>query len=148
MTGKYFGQFEEGDTYTSQWKYLGESHFHRFCDLAGLREPLFESRGHADEDDRWLIPGFMTVSMAAGLFSQSGWTHETSLALLEVGGIAWENPVFAGDEFRIRVEVVDTVPTSSDRGGVTELAWEGENRDGETVLEMSTKHFIEKRSEE
>lgn len=145
--GKYFHEFEEGETYTSPWRTISESHFWRFADITRLNEPLFEDREFVTEEaglEDWLVPGWLTSSCSIGLFLRSNWFHGTVLAILEVKSMSWDEPVIVGDEIRTNVEVVDTTETSSDRGGVVELSWLTENRDGDAVMQMNSTHFIKK----
>lgn len=79
-----------------------------------------------------------------GLFSRSGWIDGTGLAMLGAEELEFTNPVSVGDEIRTRVEVADTSPTSSDRGGVVVLDWEVQTQDEDVVLEMTSSHFIKK----
>lgn len=145
--GKYFEEWEEGDVYQSPWRAISESHFWRFADITRLNEPLFENKRFVTEEidaDDWLVPGWLTASCAIGLFLRSGWFHETVVAILEVNGLKWTAPVIVGDEIRINVSVAETNPTSSDERGVVTLEWEVENRDEETVMEMTSSHLIKK----
>lgn len=146
MTGKYYEEFAVGQTYESVWKTVSESAFRRFVELAGLQEPLFESRAFlADETDYdgLLVPGYLTMSLALGLFTRSGWLDGTGLAMLG-GEFSFDGPVVADDEIRTHVEVTDTTPTSSDRGGIIELEWETETDNGDLVFTMTSTHFIKK----
>lgn len=148
MQGKHFEDFAIGDTYRSVWKAVTASHVHRFVDLVGLAEPLFESGAHLESElghDRWMAPGILTLSLSVGLFSRSGWIEGTAVAMLGIEELTWEAPVLAGDELRIRVECVETAPTDGDEAGVVTLGWVTENRDGETVLSMTTTHYMKKR---
>ncbi|MFB6312135.1 MAG: MaoC family dehydratase [Salinirussus sp.] len=149
MRGKFFEDFAVGDTYQSVWKTVTPSHVHRFVDLIGLAEPLFESASHLASDlghDRWMAPGILTLSLSVGLFSRSGWIEGTAVAMLGIETLSWEAPVLAGNEIRIQVECVDTTATGAEEAGVVTLDWTTENRDGETVLSMRTTHYMKKRS--
>lgn len=148
MTGKHFEEMAVGDSYESVWKTVSESAFRRFVELAGIQEPLFESRMFLAEEtdhDGLLVPGYLTMSLALGLFTRSGWLDGTGLAMLG-GEFSFDGPVFADDEIRTRVEVTDKTPTSSDRGGIIELEWETETHDGDVVFTMTSTHFIKKQS--
>lgn len=145
MASKRFGDFEPGQTYESQWRVVSEADFRRFLDLCGIREPLFEDEQFREEagHEEWVVPGFLTASFSLGLFLRSGWFDRTGLAMLGAEEMEFENPVYVGDEIRTTVEVIDTHETSSDRGGVVDLAWETETRT-ETVLTLTSAHFIRK----
>lgn len=149
MDGKYFEDFSAGDEYVSPWRVVSESDLRRFLDLTGVREPLFESRQFLrtrTDHDRWIVPGFLTLSFSLGLFTRSGWIDGTGLAMLGAESLSFDNPVLVEDEIRVRVECFETTPTSSDRGGVIVLDWVTENQNDETVIEMTSSHFIKKRA--
>lgn len=148
MDGKHFEEFAVGESYVSPWRYLSESDLRRFVALAGIEEPLFESRQFLEaETDHptWIVPGYLTLSAALGLFTRSGWFEGTGLAMLGAESLSFEAPVYVGDEIRAVVEVAATEPTSSDRGGVVTLEWTVENDDGDPVLTMTSTHFLKKR---
>lgn len=148
MDGKYYKDFTVGDSYTSSWRYISESDLREFLTLTGLQEPLFESRQFLESEtdhETWIVPGFLTLSYSLGLFSRSEWIDGTGLAMLGAEDLEFTNPVSVGDEIRTRVEVADTSPTSSDRGGVVVLDWEVFTQDDDTVIEMTSSHFIKKR---
>lgn len=147
MDGKHFEEFTVGDSYTSPWRYISESDLRQFLALTGLQEPLFESRQFLDSEtdhETWIVPGYLTLSYSLGLFSRSGWIEGTGLAMLGAADLEFLNPVSVGDEIRTRVEVSDTTPTSSDRGGVVDLEWDVLTQDDTVVLEMTSSHFIQK----
>lgn len=148
MDGKHFEDFEVGDRYESAWRYVSESDLRRFLDLAGIREPLFESRRFVDEHtdhDGWLVPGFLTMSFSLGLFSRSGWIDGTGFAFLGAEELDFEAPVLVGDEIRTVVETAGTRPTSSDEYGLVTLEWRTEKDDGETAMTMTSSHLILRR---
>lgn len=148
MDGKHFEEFTVGDSYTSPCRYISESDLRQFLALTGLQEPLFESRQFLDSEtdhETWIVPGYLTLSYSLGLFSRSGWIEGTGLAMLGAADLEFLNPVSVGDEIRTRVEVSDTTPTSSDRGGVVDLEWVVLTQDDTVVLEMTSSHFIRKR---
>lgn len=148
MDGKHFEEFTVGDSYASPWRYISESDLRQFLALTGLQEPLFESRQFLDSEtdhETWIVPGYLTLSYSLGLFSRSGWIEGTGLAMLGAADLEFVNPVSVGDEIRTRVEVSDTTPTSSDRGGVVDLEWVVLTQDDTVVLEMTSSHFIQKR---
>lgn len=148
MEGKYFQEFEPGESYVSPWRFVSDSDIRRFTDLTGMREPLFDSQQFIEDEtdlETWIAPGFLTLSFALGLFMRSGWLHRTGLALLEIEKISFEEPVPVGSEIRAIVETTETMPTSSARGGVVTLDWNVENQDRDTVVTMESKHFIKKR---
>lgn len=147
MDGKLYDEFTVGDTYTSSWRYISESDLRQFLALTGIQEPLFESRQFLESEtdhERWIVPGYLTLSYSLGLFSRSGWIDGTGLAMLGAEELEFTNPVAVGDEIRTRVEVTDTSPTSSDRGGVVVLDWEVQTQDESVVIEMTSSHFIKK----
>ncbi|WP_254525844.1 MaoC family dehydratase [Natrinema caseinilyticum] len=148
MDGKYYEDFTVGETYTSSWRYISESDLRQFLALTGLQEPLFESRQFLESEtdhETWIVPGYLTLSYSLGLFSRSGWIEGTGLAMLGADSLEFTNPVSVGDEIRTHVEVADTSPTSSDRGGVVVLDWIVLTHDDDVVIEMTSSHFIKKR---
>jgi acyl dehydratase len=146
VRGKLFGEFEVGDSYTTVWKTVMEGHLTQFIGLTQLEEPLFEDKQFLDEEtqyDDWIVPGLLTMSMALGLFSRSGWLEDTGLALMNLDA-SFDAPVHVGDAIRVDIEVVDTHPTSREDGGVIELEWDIHTREGGTAITVESAHFIRK----
>lgn len=145
MDGKHYEEFTVGDAYMSSWRYISESDLRQFLALTGLQEPLFESKRFLEvETDHktWIVPGYLTMSYALGLFSRSGWIDGTGLAMLGAEDLEFTHPVAVGDEIRTRVEVVSATSTSSARGGIVVLDWVVTNQDDEVVVELTSSHFI------
>lgn len=147
MDGKHYQEFSIGDTFVSSWRYISESDLRRFLSLTGIQEPLFESQQFLEAEtdhEAWIVPGYLTLSYSLGLFSRSGWLDGTGLAMLGAEELEFTNPVSVGDEIRTRVEVTDKTPTSSDRGGIVVLQWDIATQNDDTVVEMTSSHFIKK----
>lgn len=148
VRGKYFEEFDEGDAFVSHWKKIRETHFVNFVTNNGFVEPMFDDPEFGEDaagHQKQMIPGFLTMATAYGFFTQSNWLTETGLALMDCS-ISFEEPVFVDDDIRCKFEVEGTTATSSDRGGVVELAWDIESRDDdiELVAEMESTHFVRK----
>lgn len=155
MAKQYFEKFNVGDTYTSDWRTISESDLRRFLDLTGLREPAFESKRALSEyheimgnedDGRWMVPGFLTLTFSLGLISRSGYFDHTGLALLGLDNTRYENPTYVNDEIRVIVETTKLNPTSGDLAGVVEMHWKTENQKGDLVMETDSSHYILKES--
>lgn len=148
MTGKYYSDCEVGDVYSSPWQYVSESTLRRYLDLAGIHEHLFDDKEYLEtetEFDGWLIPGFLTLTLALGLFNRSGWLKDTGLAMLGANDIEFEEPVFVGDELQVDFEVIEKIPTSSDRGGILRFEWRIGTRSNDVVMRLTSKHFVKKK---
>jgi acyl dehydratase len=146
VRGKLFHEFEVGDSYTTVWKTVMEGHLTQFMGLTQLEEPLFEDKQFLEEEthyDDWIVPGMLTMSMALGLFSRSGWLDDTGLALMNLDA-SFDSPVHVGDAMRADIEVVDTHETSREDGGVVELEWDIHTREHETAITVESAHFIRK----
>jgi acyl dehydratase len=146
VRGKLFHEFEVGDSYTTVWKTVMESHLTGFMGLTQLEEPLFEDKEFLEAEtpyDDWIVPGMLAMSMALGLFSRSGWLEDTGLALMNLDA-SFDAPVHVGDTMRADIEVVDTHETSREDGGVVELEWDIHTREGGTAITVDSAHFIRK----
>lgn len=146
--GKHFEEFKPGQKYVSSWKTVTETHFINFLNNNGFIEPMFDDPEFREDiagHSRQMVPGFLTMSMSYGFFTQSNWLTETGLALADCS-ISFEEPVFVNDDIRCRISVSDTIPTSSDRGGIVLLEWEIEARDEdiEVVATIESSHFVRK----
>ncbi|WP_254533849.1 hypothetical protein [Natrinema gelatinilyticum] len=64
--------------------------------------------------------------------------------MLGAESLEFTNPVSVGDEIRTHVEVMETSPMSSDRGGVV-LDWIVLTHNDDVVIEMTSSPFVKKR---
>jgi acyl dehydratase len=121
-TGKYFDDFEIGDTWESPARTITEADLVIFAGFSGDFNPI-----HTDEE--WakttqfggrIFHGPGVFAIATGLESRLGLKEGTAIAFL---GMTWnlKDAVRIGDTIRVRETVAECKPSSSkpDRGIVT-----------------------------
>jgi acyl dehydratase len=121
-TGKYFDDFEIGDTWESPARTITEADLVTFAGFSGDFNPI-----HTDEE--WakttqfggrIFHGPGVFAIATGLESRLGLKEGTAIAFL---GMTWnlKDAVRIGDTIRVREMIAEKKPSSSkpDRGIVT-----------------------------
>ena len=122
MTGRYYGEFEPGETIEhARRRTVSESDNQRFCDLTMNAQPLHLDAAFAAETTfgERIVNGLYTLSLAVALTIPET-TDGTIVANLGYDAVEHPNPVFHGDTIRARSTVTDKRETSDgDRGIVT-----------------------------
>ena len=123
MTGKYFEEFEVGETIEHEKRRtISESDNQRFCDLTMNQQPLHLDTEFAagTEFGERLVNGLYTMSLAVGL-SIPDTTDGTIVANLAYDDVEHPAPVFHGDTIRVRTTVTDKRETSDGERGVVTM---------------------------
>ncbi len=120
--GKYFEEFEVGNTYETARRTVTEADVVTFAGVSGDFNPLHtdEEFGKANTPFKTRIAhGMLVVSIATGLANQLGVFEGTSLALLSMT-IKYTGAVMFGDTVRLVLKVSAKKESSKpDRGVVT-----------------------------
>ncbi|MFB6093631.1 MAG: MaoC family dehydratase [Halanaeroarchaeum sp.] len=152
MTGKYYEDFEEGETIEHpRRRTITESDNQRFCDLTMNQQPL-----HLDADfaadtafGERVVNGLYTMSLAVGITIPET-TDGTIVANLAYDDVEHPAPVFHGDTVAVESHVTEKRETSDgDRGVVTmHVTVRAVNRPDEPIVcEFDRTVLSEKRPE-
>ncbi|PSP52428.1 molybdenum cofactor biosynthesis protein [Halobacteriales archaeon QH_3_68_24] len=123
MPGKYYGEFEVGETIEHEKRRtVSESDNQRFCDLTMNQQPLHLDAAHAADTEfgERLVNGLYTMSLAVGL-SIPDTTDGTIVANLSYDDVEHPEPVFHGDTVRAQSTVTDKRETSDGERGVVTM---------------------------
>jgi acyl dehydratase len=90
--------------------------------------------------------GFQTAAISFGLYTASGAFDACGMGSPGCDRIRWRRPVRPGDELRVEAEVVEASPAREPGGrNQIKLNIRTLNQDGETVLDMTTIHYVKSR---
>lgn len=123
MTGRYYGDFEVGETIEhDKRRTISEADNQAFCDMTMNQQPL-----HLDADfaadtgfGERLVNGLYTMSLAVGLTIPET-TDGTIVANLSYDNVEHPDPVFHGDTIRVRSTVTEKRETSDGERGVVTM---------------------------
>ncbi|MFB6085021.1 MAG: MaoC family dehydratase [Halorientalis sp.] len=122
MTGKYYEEFEVGETIEhDKRRTVSERDNQQFCDMTMNQQPLHLDAEFAADTQfgQRLVNGLYTMSLAVGLTIPDT-TDGTIVANLSYDNVEHPNPLFHGDTIRVQSTVTDKRETSDgDRGIVT-----------------------------
>jgi acyl dehydratase len=138
MTGKYYGEFEVGETVEhDRRRTVSEADNQRFCDLTMNQQPLHLDAEFAADTDfgERLVNGLLTMSLAVSMTIPET-TDGTIVANLGYDNVEHPEPVFHGDTLRARTTVTDKRETSDGERGVVEMHVEVLNQDDTVVCEF------------
>jgi len=138
MTGKYYGEFEVGETIEhGRMRTVSEADNQRFCDLTMNQQPL-HLNGEFAADTQFgerLVNGLLTMSLAVSMTIPET-TDGTIVANLGYDNVEHPEPVFHGDTLRAQTTVTDKRETTDGERGVVDMHVEVLNQDDDTVCEF------------
>jgi len=132
MTGKYYGEFEVGETIEhDKRRTISESDNQQFCDTTMNQQPLHLDAAFAADTQfgERVVNGLYTMSLAVGLTIPDT-TDGTIVANLSYDDVEHPNPVFHGDTIRAQSTVTDKRETSDGERGVVTMHVEVFKLDG------------------
>ena len=96
---------------------------------------------------RLAISGWMTCSMAMGLYVRNFTLKASSMGSPGVEKIKWLKPVYPGDQLTLRQRIVDTKPMRSHADlGMARGVMEMFNQDGDQVLMIDAWGMFQRRT--
>ena len=123
MTGKYFEEFEVGETIEHEKRRtVSECDNQAFCDMTMNQQPLHLDADFAAETDfgARLVNGLYTMSLAVGMTIPET-TDGTIVANLSYDSVEHPNPVFHGDTVYARTTVTEKRETSDGERGIVRM---------------------------
>ena len=146
--GRYFEDFEIGDTY-KHWpgKTITEYDDHLFCMITMNHHPVHTNAWFAEHESvhgKNLVVGNLVYSLVLGMSVPD--VSGSAIANLEVESLTHKRPTFHGDTIYAETRVLDKRESSSkpDRGVVT-VETKGFNQRGEEVCYFRRKVMVWKR---
>lgn len=124
LNSPHFEDFEVGSTIATMRRTIAEADMLAFIQLTGLFEELWLDAGKAEATGLYagrLVPGYMTLSFAEGLFVLSGWMRN-AVGMLGVDELKWLAPVACGDTIRAEIEVLEARLSRDPARGVVVMA--------------------------
>lgn len=150
MTGKYYEDFEVGETIEhATRRTISEADNQRYCDLTMNQQPLHLDAEFASDTQfgRRLVNGLYTLSLAVSM-TISDTTDGTIVANLGYDDVEHPTPVFHGDTIRAETTVKSKRETSDGERGVVEMAVDVFNQDDDVVCSFSRTVLSLKRPDE
>lgn len=132
--GRYFEEFEVGDTFVSAGRTVTETDIVNFAGITGDYTQIHTNVEVARQGvfGRRIAHGMLGLSLASGLLVQLGFIEGTVLALRE---LTWKfsQPVFIGDTIHTEAMVAKLKPLPRLGGGALTLDVRVVNQEDETV---------------
>jgi len=138
MTGKYYEEFEVGETIEhDRRRTISEADNQRFCDLTMNQQPLHLDAEFAEETQfgERLVNGLLTMSLGVSMTIPET-SDGTIVANLSYDNVEHPEPVFHGDTLRARTTVEDKRETSDGERGIVNMRVEVLNQDDTVVCEF------------
>jgi len=141
IRGKYFEEFQEGETYLTSRRTLREGDLMDFCNLCWFNLSMFFDDIYAEKEMPYkspVFPGPFIIPLAIGLFLKLGVYERTVIALLGIQNLKFKTSLRVGDTMEVKVEILTKKDskTYSDRGILLSLFTINK------ILHDLTKEFI------
>ncbi|HKL29927.1 MAG TPA: MaoC family dehydratase [Natrialbaceae archaeon] len=149
MTGRYFEEFEVGETIEhDKRRTISERDNQAFSDLTMNQQPLHLDAEFAEgtQFGERLVNGLYTMSLAVGLTIPET-TDGTIVANLSYDDVEHPNPVFHGDTIEVQSTVTDKRETSDGERGIVTMHVEVYNQHDDLVCSFDRTVLSLKREE-
>jgi len=144
---RYFEDYETGRVYEFGSIALGEPEIIEFARRFDPQDMHVDpERARAGRFGGIIASGWHTIGTAMRLYVDHYLSSVASLASPGVDEVRWPNPVRPGDSIRIRVTILETIPSRSkaDRG-VVRARIEGFNQKDEPILSLLAISILARR---
>ncbi len=144
----HFEDFAVGEVMRTMRRTVAEADMLAFVQLTGLFEELWLDAGKAAATGLYqgrLVPGYMTLSFAEGLFVLAGWMRN-AVGMLGVTDVRWKAPVACGDTIRAEIEVLEARPSKNPERGVVVMSHRVLNQNDVEVLGYRSARLIRSRA--
>jgi acyl dehydratase len=142
--GAYFEDFVPGETIETMRRTVAEADMLAFVQLTGLFEELWLDAAKAESTGLYsgrLVPGYMTLAFAEGLFVLAGW-NRNAVGMLGITDLKWDAPVVCGDTIRAQIDVAEARLTSKPERGMVQLRHRVLNQSDTVVLSYESARLI------
>lgn len=145
MTGKYFEEFEIGETFETKTRTVTEADISSFAGLSGDYTEIHTSEEVAKDTifGTRIAHGPLVFSIGVGLTTHIGYTEETVIGLYGIDNMRFPTPVFPGDTIRTVQEVTEL--EEREKGGVVTLKTTVYNQDDEVCVVWDHRKMVEYR---
>jgi acyl dehydratase len=150
LTTAHLEDFVAGRVIETMHRSVAEADMLGFVQLTGLFEELWLDAGRAESTGLYsgrLVPGYMTLTFAEGLFVLTG-SMRNAVGMLGVTDVHWKGPVTVGDTIRCEVEVVESRASRNPDRGVVVLEHRVLNQHDAVVLTYRSARLIRSREME
>lgn len=143
----HFEDFVRGQVMRTIRRTIAEADMLAFVQLTGLFEELWLDAGRTEATGLYqgrLVPGYLTLSFAEGLFVIGGWTRN-AVGMLGVDDVRWNAPLVCGDTIHAEVEVMEARASRSPDRGVVVMRHRVLKQDGTEVLSYQSARLVQTR---
>ena len=129
-------ELEVGDVVTTMSRTISATDTEQFAVLTGDPLPQFLSRRRAQEagfEDQ-VVPGYLTLALAAGLRHHVGLTGHV-IFFMGMDKMRLLAPVYVGDSIKTRIELLDKKATKKPDRVICNYRWQILNQDEKAVAE-------------
>lgn len=93
-----------------------------------------------------IAPGYLTASITFGLFADTGALAACGMGSPGIDKLRWHKPVRTGDVLHVEAEIIEVSPAPEPGGrDAIRIAYTTLNQRGETVLTLTSLHFVRRR---
>jgi acyl dehydratase len=143
----HFEDFTVGRIIPTARRTITEADLATFIGLGGFFEEIFmcTDSSVATPFEGRVVPGYLTLVVAEGLFTLTGMMHH-AVGLLSLDGARWIEPVKCGDTLRVEITIAAARRTRRGDRGVVTSSHRVLRQDGQPVLTYETSRMILMRS--
>lgn len=145
--GKYYEDFEVGDTFVTPRRTITETDLINFAGLSGDFNPIHTDHVYAADSPygQPVVYGLLILSIVTGLTARLGIFDGTIIAMLGVDNWRFVGPVLVGDTIHVRMTIQDKRETSHAGRGILVRGYEVLNQRDDVVQTGAMTLMIRRR---
>jgi acyl dehydratase len=147
--GKYFEEFEIGDTFVTPRRTITETDLIQFAGMSGDYNPIHTDHVYAADSPygQPVVYGLLVLSIVTGLTARLGIFDGTIIAMLGIDNWKFAGPVFVGDTIHVRMTIISKRETSRPDRGILVRDYEVLNQRDEVVQTGSMTLMIRRKEQ-
>jgi acyl dehydratase len=147
--GKYFEEFEIGDTFVTPRRTITETDLIQFAGMSGDFNPIHTDHVYAADSPygQPVVYGLLVLSVVTGLTARLGIFDGTIIAMLGIDDWKFSGPVFVGDTIHVRMTIISKRETSRPDRGIMVRGYEVLNQRDEVVQTGSMTLMIRRQEQ-
>jgi len=144
--GKYFEEFEIGDTFVTPRRTITETDLIQFAGMSGDYNPIHTDHVYAADSPygQPVVYGLLVLSVVTGLTARLGIFDGTIIAMLGIDDWKFAGPVYVGDTIHVRMTIISKRETSRPDRGIMVRGYEVLNQRDEVVQTGSMTLMIQR----
>jgi acyl dehydratase len=148
MIGRYWEDFQVGETFQTARRTISESDVLQFCNLTWFNMSLFFDEIYIREETPYktrVVPGPFIIPLAVGLFIKLGLYERTAISLLDIRNMQFHSSLRIGETMQVEVTILEKKETKKNDQGILIPQFMVKKHTGEPVMTFEMVHLLKRK---